>query len=144
MNFLFLGDIMGRSGRNIVVSKLPDLIKKHQIDFVVANGENSAGGFGITQAICNELFEVGVDVITSGNHIWDQKETMDFIREEKRLLRPWNWGEGTPGSGFEIFEKNNLKLRYKLNLVASSTSTLNPVTSSSETENVVFGAPPKY
>ena len=93
MNFLFLGDIMGRSGRNIVVSKLPDLIKKHQIDFVVANGENSAGGFGITQAICNELFEVGVDVITSGNHIWDQKETMDFIREEKRLLRPWNWGE---------------------------------------------------
>ena len=110
MNFLFLGDIMGRSGRNIVVSKLPDLIKKHQIDFVVANGENSAGGFGITQAICNELFEVGVDVITSGNHIWDQKETMDFIREEKRLLRPWNWGEGTPGSGFEIFEKNNLKI----------------------------------
>ena len=101
---------MGRSGRNIVVSKLPDLIKKHQIDFVVANGENSAGGFGITQAICNELFEVGVDVITSGNHIWDQKETMDFIREEKRLLRPWNWGEGTPGSGFEIFEKNNLKI----------------------------------
>ena len=110
MNFLFLGDIMGRSGRNIVISKLPDLIKKHQINFVVANGENSAGGFGITQAICNELFDVGVDVITSGNHIWDQKETMDFIREEKRLLRPWNWGEGTPGSGFEIFEKNNLKI----------------------------------
>ncbi len=106
MNFLFLGDIMGRAGRNVVIQKLPDIIKSHKIDFVIANGENSAGGYGITQAICEELFAVGVDVITSGNHIWDQKETMDFIRKEKRLLRPWNFGEGTPGSGFEIYEKN--------------------------------------
>ena len=80
MNFLFLGDIMGRAGRNIVIEKLPSLIQSHKIDFVVANGENSAGGYGITQAICEDLFKCGVDVITSGNHIWDQKETMDFIR----------------------------------------------------------------
>ena len=92
MNFLFLGDIMGRAGRNIVIEKLPLLIQSHQIDFVVANGENSAGGYGITQSICEELFKCGVDVITSGNHIWDQKETMDFIREETRLLRPSTGG----------------------------------------------------
>ena len=110
MNFLFLGDIMGRAGRNIVVEKLPEIIKKYQIHFVIANGENSAGGYGITEAICEDLFAVGVDVITSGNHIWDQKETMDFIAKEKRLLRPWNYGEGTPGSGFEIYEKNNFKI----------------------------------
>lgn len=101
---------MGRAGRNIVFEKLPSLIKSHHIDFVVVNGENSAGGYGITQSICEELFNCGVDVITSGNHIWDQKETMDFIREETRLLRPWNWGEGTPGNGFQIYEKNNFKI----------------------------------
>ena len=101
---------MGRSGRNVVIKELPNIIKKNQINFVIANGENSAGGYGITQTICNELFEAGVDVITSGNHIWDQKETMDFIRNEQRLLRPWNWGEGTPGTGFQIFEKNNFKI----------------------------------
>ena len=110
MNFLFLGDIMGRPGRNVVVDKLPHIISSHKIDFVIANGENSAGGYGITQSICEELFAVGVDVITSGNHIWDQKETMDFIAKERRLLRPWNYGEGTPGSGFEIYEKNNLRI----------------------------------
>ena len=110
MNFLFLGDIMGRAGRNIVVDRLPEIIKQYHIDFVIANGENSAGGYGITEAICTDLYAAGVDVITSGNHIWDQKETMDFIAKEKRLLRPWNYGEGTPGSGFEIYEKNNLKI----------------------------------
>ena len=108
MNFLFLGDIMGRAGRNIVIEKLPSLVQSHKIDFVIANGENSAGGYGITQAICKDLFKCGVDVITSGNHIWDQKETIDFIREENRLLRPWNWGEGTPGNGFQIYEKKGL------------------------------------
>jgi calcineurin-like phosphoesterase len=92
MNFLFLGDIMGRAGRNIVVDRLPDIIKQYHIDFVIANGENSAGGYGITEAICTDLYAAGVDVITSGNHIWDQKETMDFIAKEKRLLRPWNYG----------------------------------------------------
>ncbi len=74
---------MGRAGRNVVIDKLPDIIKTRNIDFVIANGENAAGGYGITQAICEELFAVGVDVITTGNHIWDQKETIDFIAKEK-------------------------------------------------------------
>ena len=105
MNFLFLGDIVGRAGRNAVTEKLKGLIDQHEIDFVIANGENSAGGYGITEEICNNLFEAGVDVITSGNHIWDQKETMNHIIREKRLLRPMNFMEGTPGRGFEIYEK---------------------------------------
>ena len=74
---------MGRAGRNIVIEKLPLLIQSHKIDFVIANGENSAGGYGITQAICEDLFKCGVDVITSGNHIWDQKETIDLILKKK-------------------------------------------------------------
>ena len=110
MNFLFLGDIVGRAGRNIVIEKLKDLIDQYEIDFVIANGENSAGGYGITEEICNNLFDAGVDVITSGNHIWDQKETMNHIIKENRLLRPMNFQEGTPGRGFEIFEKKVLKL----------------------------------
>ena len=105
MNFLFLGDIVGRAGRNIVIEKLKKLIEHHKIDFVIANGENSAGGYGITEEICNNLFDSGVDVITSGNHIWDQKETMDHIIREKRLLRPMNFLNGTPGRGFEIYKK---------------------------------------
>ena len=110
MNFLFLGDIVGRAGRNIVIEKLKDLIDQHEIDFVIANGENSAGGYGITEEICNNLFDAGVDVITSGNHIWDQKETMNYIIKENRLLRPMNFQEGTPGRGFEIFEKKGFKI----------------------------------
>lgn len=111
MNFLFLGDIVGRSGRDIVLSELPRLKTKEEIDFVIVNGENAAGGYGITKKICDELFSVGVDVITSGNHIWDQKETADFISTEKRLLRPLNFMEGTPGSGCEIYSlKNNKKV----------------------------------
>lgn len=93
MNFLFLGDIVGRSGRDIVLSELPKLKTNEEIDFVIVNGENAAGGYGITKKICDELFSVGVDVITSGNHIWDQKETADFISTEKRLLRPLNLRE---------------------------------------------------
>jgi len=111
MNFLFLGDIVGRSGRDIVLSELPKLKTNEEIDFVIVNGENAAGGYGITKKICDELFSVGVDVITSGNHIWDQKETADFISTEKRLLRPLNFMEGTPGSGCEIYSlKNNKKV----------------------------------
>ena len=110
MNFLFLGDIVGRAGRKIVIEKLNKLIDYHKIDFVIANGENSAGGYGITEEICNNLFESGVDVITSGNHIWDQKEIMDHIIREKRLLRPMNFMDGTPGRGFEIYKKKCFKI----------------------------------
>ncbi len=109
MNILFLGDIVGRAGRNLIYEKLNSIIDDHQIGFVIVNGENSAGGYGITEEICNNLFEAGVDVITSGNHIWDQKETMNHIIKEKRLLRPMNFVDGTPGRGFEVFEKKGLK-----------------------------------
>ena len=81
MNFLFLGDIVGRAGRNIIIEKLESIKQQYEIDFVIANGENSAGGYGITEEICNQLYEAGVDVITSGNHIWDQKETMKICKQ---------------------------------------------------------------
>jgi hypothetical protein len=87
MNFLFLGDIVGRSGRDIVLSELPKVKANEEIDFVIVNGENAAGGYGITKKICDELFSVGVDVITSGNHIWDQKETADFISVRKKIIK---------------------------------------------------------
>ena len=104
MNILFLGDIVGNSGCDAVKKNLPNIIKDKLIDFVVANGENAAKeGVGITQNITNELLSSGVDVITTGNHVWDQKETYDFIIEQKRLLRPLNLLGKTPGKGFDIF-----------------------------------------
>ena len=103
---------MGPSGRKAVIQKLPNLIKEKKIDFVILNGENAADpGVGITQKIVEEFLEVGADVITTGNHIWDQKEIVQFIATEKRLLRPENLTLGTPGNGFGIFEsKNNMKV----------------------------------
>ena len=97
MRLLFCGDIVGRPGRSAVVSKVPELRKQLSLDFVIANGENAAGGFGITRAICDELFAAGVDVITGGNHMWDQREALTFIDGEPRLLRPLNYPRGTPG-----------------------------------------------
>ena len=86
MNILILGDVVGRSGREALIKKLPNLIKKKKLDFVIVNGENAAdSGVGITKKNTEEFFEVGTDVITSGNHIWDEKETMEFITSEKRL-----------------------------------------------------------
>jgi len=104
MKILFLGDVLGPSGCKSVQRYLPQIKKKNKIDFVIANGENAAdSGVGITEKITEDLYNVGVDVITSGNHIWDQKETIEHIAREKRLLRPENFIEGTPGSGFETF-----------------------------------------
>ncbi|MGO1118417.1 TIGR00282 family metallophosphoesterase [Rhodovibrionaceae bacterium A322] len=103
MRLLFCGDILGRSGRDAVVEHLPGLRKELKLDFVVANGENAAAGFGITQKICQQLFDVGVDVITGGNHSWDQREALNFINQESRLLRPLNFPEGTPGSGAGLY-----------------------------------------
>jgi len=104
MKILFLGDVIGPSGCKSVKSYLPQIKKKNKIDFVIANGENAAdSGVGITEKITEDLFNAGVDVITSGNHIWDQRETIEHIAREKRLLRPENLIEGTPGKGFEIF-----------------------------------------
>ncbi len=103
MRLLFCGDIVGRPGRAAVVDHLADLRKRLALDFVVANGENAAGGFGITGKICQELFEAGVDAITGGNHIWDQREVLSYIDGEPRLLRPQNYPASTPGRGSGLF-----------------------------------------
>ena len=113
MNILILGDIVGPSGRKAIIEKLPDLIKKQKLDFVIVNGENAADpGVGITKKITEEFFEAGTDVITTGNHVWDQKETMEFITSEKRLLRPENLAQGSPGNGTGIFISKNNNLKF--------------------------------
>ncbi len=99
MNLLFIGDIVGRPGRDLVRLGLPTLVDHHGIDLVVANAENAAAGFGITREIGDQLLEWGVDVMTSGNHIWDKKEALDYIGAEPRLLRPANYPAGAPGNG---------------------------------------------
>ena len=120
MNILFLGDIMGPSGRKSVIENLPILIKEKKLDFVVVNGENAADpGVGITKDICNNLFNAGVDVITTGNHVWDQKEAIDFIKEEKRFLRPENFPETSPGKGFNIYTAKNKKKVAVINLMGN-------------------------
>ena len=104
MKILFLGDIVGNSGCIAVKNNLPKIIRDKSIDFVIANGENAAReGVGITENITNELLNSGVDVITTGNHVWDQKETYNFISKEKRLLRPLNLLDDAPGKGFDIY-----------------------------------------
>ena len=101
---LFIGDVGGRSGRDAVAAHLPGLIEAHQPELVVLNGENSAHGFGISPAICEQFFGLGVDVITTGNHVWDQREIIGFIDSEPRLLRPLNYPKGTPGQGFHLIQ----------------------------------------
>ena len=116
MKLLILGDVMGASGRNALINKLPKIIEENKIEFVVVNGENAADdGRGITQAIAEEFFLKGIDVITSGNHIWDKQETTDYIDKENRLLRPANLAEGSPGKGHEIYFSKNKK--YKIGVV---------------------------
>ena len=104
MKLLFIGDIVGQPGRNAVKTLLPKLREQHALDFVIANGENSAGGSGITPRTADEIFSAGVDAITSGDHLWDQKEVMELLQNEKRFLRPLNYPPGTPGQGSAIFQ----------------------------------------
>jgi 2',3'-cyclic-nucleotide 2'-phosphodiesterase len=104
VKILFIGDIVGRPGRAAVKSLLPKLREQHGLDFIIANGENSAGGSGITPRTAEEIFAAGVDVITSGDHLWDQKEVMELLANEKRFLRPLNYPPGTPGQGSCVFE----------------------------------------
>ena len=120
MKILFLGDIVGKSGCTAVKKYLPSKIKENKIDFVIVNGENAANeGVGITEEITNDLFSCGVDVITSGNHVWDQKETALHIEKENRLLRPYNMIHPSPGKGFEIYNtKNGMKIGV-LNLMGN-------------------------
>jgi 2',3'-cyclic-nucleotide 2'-phosphodiesterase len=107
MRFLFLGDIVGRAGRNVVYQRLPELRQRWKLDFVVVNGENAASGFGVTEAIFNELRDAGADVVTTGNHVWDQREALVFIARHDRLLRPLNLPPGAPGRGAGMFEARN-------------------------------------
>ena len=102
MRVLFLGDIVGRSARNAVIAQLAGLRQELTADFAVVNCENAAGGFGITPAICDDLFAAGADVLTTGNHVWDKREIFDYIAGESRLLRPLNMAEGSPGSGTTV------------------------------------------
>ncbi len=99
MKILFIGDIVGTVGRTAVKALLPALLDRYKIDFVIANGENAAGGFGITEKVAEEIFGYGIHVITSGNHIWDKKEAVPYIAKENRLLRPVNYPPGVPGYG---------------------------------------------
>jgi metallophosphoesterase (TIGR00282 family) len=107
VKLLFIGDIVGQPGRDAVRTLLPELRERHALDFVIANGENSAGGSGITPRTADEIFSAGVDAITSGDHLWDQKEVMGLLANEKRFLRPLNYPTGTPGQGSAIFEVKN-------------------------------------
>lgn len=103
MRIFYCGDVVGRSGRDAVLSRLPDLRQRLALDFVVVNGENAAHGFGITAKMCDELFDAGADVITLGNHSWDQREILSYIDSEPRLIRPLNYPTGTPGRGAGIY-----------------------------------------
>ena len=107
MRILFLGDIVGKAGRRALVSRVPDLRQQLGLDFVIANGENAAHGFGITGAICEDFYAAGVDVITTGNHVWDQREIMAYINGDQRLLRPINFPAQTPGNGMGVFKAVN-------------------------------------
>jgi 2',3'-cyclic-nucleotide 2'-phosphodiesterase len=104
VKILFIGDIVGEPGRRAVKTLLPQLREQHTLDFVIANGENSAGGSGITPKTAAEIFAAGVDAITSGDHLWDQKEVSELLASEKRFVRPLNYPPGTPGQGSAVFE----------------------------------------
>jgi len=106
MNILFVGDIFASPGRRILADHLQDIIETNRIDLTIANAENAAGGFGITPAIAEELLALGVDVLTSGNHIWDKREIFDYLSRQPRLLRPGNYAEA-PGSGLIVYRAHN-------------------------------------
>ncbi len=107
MRLLFLGDMVGRTGRSVVFDRLPELIETHNIEFVIVNGENAAGGFGITEKIFLETLEAGADVVTTGNHVFDKKEALSFAARQERFLRPANFPNGTPGRGANLYEARN-------------------------------------
>lgn len=111
MKILFIGDIVGSPGREAVKKLLPELEKEYGIDFTIANAENAAGGSGITSSVAKDLFDSGVNVLTSGDHIWKKREIFEIINSEERILRPANFPQGAPGSGWGLFKvKDNLKI----------------------------------
>ena len=120
MKILFLGDVVGNSGCKAINENLQEIISKHSVDFTIVNGENSgSSGVGITEEIAKTFFSAGVDVITTGNHVWDEKEIMNFIDNECRLLRPLNLITNSPGNGFGIFLSKTKKKIGVLNLMGN-------------------------
>jgi 2',3'-cyclic-nucleotide 2'-phosphodiesterase len=117
MRLLFLGDIVGRPGRTAVTERLPALRERWRLDCVIINGENAAGGFGITESICDEVLAAGADAITLGNHSWDQREALVFIERQPRLLRPANYPPGTPGRGANLIETHSGKRVLVVNVM---------------------------
>ncbi len=107
MNVLFVGDVFGSPGREFFATHLPSLISKYDADFVIVNGENAAGGNGLTPDVAEEIFSCGVDIMTSGNHIWDKKEIYSFLDSDRRVLRPVNYPPGAPGKGSGVFLARN-------------------------------------
>ena len=126
MNILFIGDIFGSPGRNLMKKYLPELRKEFEIDFCIANGENAAHGKGITEKTANELFTCGVDVFTSGNHIWDRKDSIDYLKNEQRILVPLNYSEKSVGATKYVATIGNSKLAI-INLIGQVY--MNPVDS---------------
>lgn len=119
MNIVFLGDIVGRSGREAVLKYLPEIKSRLKPEAIIINVENAAGGYGVTEEICNSFFEAGVDVLTSGNHIWDQKKTKSYIGNQPRLLRPLNFPIQTPGNGLYEHKLNSGKSIIVLNAMGN-------------------------
>ncbi len=104
MKILFLGDVVGRNARDAAIAALPDLRRKYNLDAIIVNVENAAHGFGVTAQICDDFYKAGADCLTTGNHIWDQREIIAYIERDPKLLRPMNYPEGTPGKGFYIIQ----------------------------------------
>jgi 2',3'-cyclic-nucleotide 2'-phosphodiesterase len=104
VNILFCGDVVGRAGREAVKRHVPPLREMHAVDLVVVNAENAAGGFGLTERLCGELYDCGVDILTTGNHVWDQRQIIPYMDRDPRLLRPANFPTGTPGAGWRVHQ----------------------------------------
>lgn len=116
MKILFIGDIIGKPGRKILLKYLGKLIDQYKINLCIANGENAAGGFGITRKVGQSLLDMGIDVISSGNHVWDKKEALEYIPQEEKLLRPANYPQKAPGSGSYLFPLENGNYAGVLNI----------------------------
>ena len=109
MRLVYCGDVVGRTGRDAVAEYLPEVRRRLNLDFAIVNGENAAHGFGLTERICQDLYDAGADVVTTGNHVWDQREIIGYIADEERLIRPLNFPDGTPGNGFGLYHTANGK-----------------------------------
>ena len=141
MKILYCGDVVGRPGREAVIKNVPILREEHKIDMVVVNAENAAHGFGLTPSICKDFFNIGVDGITTGNHVFDQKEIVPFLDSDKRIIRPLNYPSGTIGRGSMILEtKEGKKLLVAPLWSGDKKNVLNSIQKALRDRNVTQGA----